>query len=376
MKWISWIVVVVVCVAVAAGLGWFKYAEIQAAIAQGEAFPEPVQAVEVYVTKSIQRQPSLAVTGEVVARRSAQLRNELKGRIASVGFDPGAEVKKGQLLVQLSVEQEKAQRAEAVADQEIARLALNRAERLVKRGAGSVENRDQARAQFAAAGARVAALDALIAKKSLRAPFDAIAGLHQLQVGQFLDAASMIVELVGVGEHAWIDFSLPQDRAYIPIGSTVEISASQSGDKFAAQVIARDAMVNTRSRSLTVRAQVPGRNHGLVPGMLVRVNVPLAEATQVVVVPPTAIRRDAFGPSVYVIEDVQENGVAKLRARKRAVALSAIADVDQSQDWVVVAKGLTEGEQIAALGAFKLFDGALIAVAQPSMDASDRLVGH
>ena len=96
MRWFSWTVVITTCIGVAALLGFYKYSEIQAAIAMGESFPEPVEAVEFYIVEQIERRPSLSVSGEVVATRSADLRNELRGRIIEVGFAPGAQVEKGQ----------------------------------------------------------------------------------------------------------------------------------------------------------------------------------------------------------------------------------------------------------------------------------------
>ncbi len=377
MRWFSWVIVVLACAGVAGGLGYYKYTDIQAAIARGQAFPEPVQAVEVFQVQQIQRQPSLTVTGEVVARQSAELQNELQGRIVAVGFAPGARVTKNQVLLQLDVSQEQAQLAEAQADQQIARLALDRAQRLVARGAGSVESRDQAAAQYEAAVARVRALRALIEKKTLRAPFDALTSLHELQVGQFLDSGTRITELVGIAERAWIDFSLPQEHARIAVGSTASISSgTPPGAAAEARVIAKDAAVNVRSRNLRLRAELPADAEQLIPGMLVRVTVPLGEAAMSTVVPATAVRRDAFGSAVYVLEEISENGEMKTRARKRSVQLMSVGDADQSGDWVIIASGLTPGEEIAAIGAFKLSDGALVYPSAPNEEAANRLVGH
>jgi len=376
MKWLSWLGVVLICTVIAGALGFYKYNEIQAAIARGKAFPEPAQAVEVYVVKEVSRRPTLSVTGEVVATQSATLQNELKGRIVRVGFAPGERVPAGKVLLQLDAAQEQAQFAEAKAVRKIAQLALDRAQRLVASGAGSVENRDQARAQFDAAQARVLALAALIDKKTLRAPFDAITSLHQLEVGQFLDAGTEITRLVGVSDHTWIDFALPQDHAQVQVGSMVEVRVGEDAAPLQATVIARDASVNVRSRNLGVRAQLPSDAIELLPGMLVRVTAPLGEQSVAMVVPPTAVRRDAVGASVYVLESVQENGEARTRARRRPVRLAQVREADLQQDLVVVLQGLSAGEQIAAIGAFKLRDGSLVIPSEPNANAADRTVGR
>ncbi len=376
MKLLSWVAAMLACVLVAVALGLYKYNEIQAAIEMGKAFPEPAEAVEVYVVQPVRRRPSLSVTGEVVATQSATLQNELAGRIVEVGFAPGAQVEAGQVLLQLDVSQEQAQLAEARADQKIARLALERAQRLVNSGAGPVEARDRARAQYDAAQARVAALGALIDKKTLRAPFDAITSLHQLEVGQFLDAGTEITRLVGVSDFIWIDFAIPQDNAAIQVGSAVDVLVDGRADPLTAEVIARDAAVNVRSRNLRVRARLPGEAADLLPGMLVRVKVPLGGETMAMLVPPTAVRRDAMGASVYVLAEVTEDGQQKTRARRRSVKLAEVREADLEQDLVMVLEGLRSGEKIAGIGAFKLRDGALVLPTAPNPAAQERVVGH
>ena len=375
MRWLSWILVVLICAAVLGGLGFYKYNEIQAAIERGKAFPEPVEAVEIYVVERLARTPTLSVTGEVVARRSAELRMERKGRIVRVGFAPGARVEEGQVLIELAAVQERAQLAEAVADKEIAALALERAEMLLRKGAGSLENADRARAQHQAAGARARALTALIERKTLRAPFTGIAGLHELEPGQYLDEGSVVTRLVGVADKTWIDFALPQEHAHVGVGNAVSVSRRNIDDAVEAEIIARDAELNVRSRNLRLRAEVNPASPDLLPGMLVQVDVPLGEPELATIVPSTSVRRDALGASVYILDDVEEAGGVRTRARKRAITLATNQD-SRNGDWLVVTEGVTVGERIAGVGAFKLRDGSLVQASEPNLEARDRWVGH
>ena len=110
--------------------------------------------------------------------------------------------------------------------------------------------------------------------------------------------------------------------------------------------------------------------------MLVRVTVPLGATGMATVVPPTAVRRDALGPSVYVLESVTENGRTQTRARKRKVRLATLRDAQELRDLVVILDGLSPGEEIAAIGAFKLRDGALVAPSAPNPQANERVVGR
>lgn len=376
MRFRSWLLVIFTCFVIAAGLGWYKYQQIQSAIARAKSWPEPMEAVVAVTARAIDRQSGLTVSGVVVPTRSAELRAELAGRIARVGFEPGSRVTAGQLLLALDTTQEVAQLAEAEATREIARLALARAERLVKSGAGSVEARDQANAQFEAAAARARALSATIEKKTLRAPFEGVASLHQLEPGQYLAAGSLIATLVGGGEKLWVDFALPQSHSATAVGTTVEIIAEDLDvAPLNAIVLARDPSVQAASRNLRLRAEIAAPPGQLMPGMLVKVHVPMGKPRTLVSVPAQAVRRDSLGASVYVLRDVDENGVKKLRASRRSVQV-ANTGLPGDADQFVIEEGLAAGERIAASGAFKLRDGSLVQIVESDPAAENRLVGH
>ena len=349
-----WLLVIAACVAVVAGLAYYKYSQIQAATAFGNSFGEPVQAVELFVAREERWQPTLTVTGELLATRALDLSTELPGRVVEVGFAPGARVEAGQVMLRLDTREERAMLAAALADAEIARLALARNERLIRTGAATEDARDQARAQFDAASAQVDRLRVLIDKKTLRTPFAARAGLHELQPGQYLDGGTVISHLVGVGEDIWVDFTLPQQQALLDVGAMVDVGFEHR-PALRAEVIARDAVVNERSRNVRFRARAANPGNRLLPGMLVTVEVPIGAERTATVVPPAAVRRDAFGARVFVLRPAEEGAAAPERAEQRRVDLGP-----QRGSLVVITRGVEPGERVAANGAFKLRDGVLV----------------
>ena len=373
MKFLSWLVLIIVCLAVTGGLGWFKYQEIQAGIEMGKSFPEPIETVEVFVAQQSVFQPTARVTGEVVAIQSANLSNELAGRVVDVGFAAGAAVIRGQLLLALDTSEEAARLKASEAAREIARLGFDRANRLVKRGAGSVEDRDRARAEYDGASADVQTLEAVIAKKRIRAPFDATTSLHTLEVGQYLAANSTVAVLVGSGTGTWIDFALPQHQAGAVAGDTVTVLQGNR-EIGQANIIGRDAAVNTNSRNLSFRALLndePIADEQAqevtrpLPGTLVSVDVSVGELQSVVAVPATAVRRNSLGSNVYVVDsnshsDSQVNSETVVtRAKRRPVTVGSAIDFDPTtqQQMIVIKSGLAAGERVVANGAFKLRDG-------------------
>ena len=356
MQWRRWLGVVVACLAVTGGLAYYKYRQISAAMAAGAAFPEPIEAVEVAIARESLWQPTTQVTAEVVATRSVDLRADLGGRIERVGFAPGALVAEAQLLVQLDISEEQAAVAAARANAKLARLELERNQKLVARGTAAEAARDRSQASFDAANAQIRQLEAVIAKKTLRAPFAARAGLHQLVVGDYLDAGDIVVRLIGAEARVWVDFTLPQVEALRVAGDTVTIYPSPGNEsRLEAPIIARDAFVNERSRQVRFRTVIEAPPPSLVPGSLITADVPVGPAMNAVVIPQTAIRRGLTGASVFVLEPAEAGATAPERAALRPITLGATRGTD-----ALVTKGLTAGDRVAANGSFKLRAGALV----------------
>ena len=352
----AWATVIAACLAVAGTLGWYKYQRIQAGIAFAAAFPERVEAVEAFTVLEALWQPTTQVIGEAVAIRSVVIKAEIGGTIAKVGFRPGATVQADQLLARLDSSEERAQLQAAQAEAKIARLELDRRRKLIAAGLGVVEDQDRAEARFEAASAAIRRLQAVIAKKTLRAPFDAAAGLHELDVGQFLDKGDVVARLVGTGDNIWIDFTLPQEQANLAIGETVEVARNRTAAASTrAEVIAKDSFVNELSRSVRYRALAGNQTLGASPGAVVTVRAPLGDPRSATLAPANAVRRDAFGAKVFVLREAEEGAPAPERAEQRMVTLGP-----QRGDLVVIASGLRPGERVAADGAFKLRDGALV----------------
>ena len=351
----SWLVVIGLCLAVAGGLGYYKYQQIQAAIAFGAAYPEPVESTDAFIAREEIWQPVTSVSAEVVAVRSVTLSNELAGTIVEVGFAPGAQVAQGQVLVRLDISEERAQLAAARADAEIARLELSRNQKLIKSGAAAQETRDQAKARYDAAIAAVNRLRAVIEKKTLRSPFEAMTGLHQLEVGQYLDKATQIARLIGIDDEVWIDFTLPQQEAQLSVGESITVVMNIRQQSFPASIIARDAFVNEVSRNVRYRALADNTELAVYAGSLVTVEVPLGEPRVITLVPTVAVRRDAFSANVFVLVPAEEGARAAERAQKRQVQLGP-----QRGELVVITDGLKPGERVAANGAFKLREGVLV----------------
>ena len=371
----GWSAVIAGCCLTTLSLGLFKYQQIQAAIAFAEGYPERSETVELAIAKATTWQDQSSVIGEVIAVKSLELSNEIAGRVSFVGFQPGAKVAVGQLLVRLDTSEEQARRSAAAAEVTLALLLLDRNRKLTQTGMSSAADLDRAQAAYTAATSAVSALDAIIEKKRIKAPFAATAGLHQLDVGEYLHAGRAITRLVGLDRIIWIDFSVPQHQAILGVGDSVVISGTVAqgftgtNQTLTARIVARDSQVDSQSRQIRLRAEINNISGLLLPGSFVKVTVPVGSRRSVILIPSEAVRYDALGANVYVLQNAEKGADATYRAVKRAVILGP----QKGLRWVVLS-GLDAGEQLAGLGAFKLRDGVLVRINNgrqaPSVDTA------
>jgi membrane fusion protein (multidrug efflux system) len=356
MHFWRWVWTFLFCLIVVSVLGFVKFNQIKAAIAFGESFPEPSETVQSIVTEQSQWQPNLSVMGEVVATRSLDLRNELAGVVTKVGFVSGGNVAKGSLLLQFDVENEEAQLAALTAQVSIAQLEVNRFSELLKSNASSRDQLDRAKAQLAVAEANVRALQSTITKKTLLAPFDAMVGLHQLEVGSYLSANTLITRLVSVSDAVWLDFLIPQEHANLAKGDVVQVySDSLLNDVFTAKVIALSQEIDIASRNLRARALWLNPPKQIKPGALIEVKLSIGNNLNIVRIPSVAVRYDAFGTYVFILNK-DKNG--DWRASRQGI------DVETKDNkTAIVTSGLAIDQTIASIGSSKLREGILVNVA-------------
>lgn len=364
----AWLVVLLAIAGISGGFAYYKYTEIQTAIAAASGAPEPAEAVASAQSRAGTFSPTTRAIGTVVAKRQLEIRNELAGSIAELGFTSGSIVEAGQLLVQFDVSQEKQAFAAAEADSRLAKLTLDRREGLRNSAAFSEQEYDRAREEFAAAAARAKNLQAVIDKKRIVAPFQARIGITNLQPGAYLDIGTRIATLQGVDKDAYVDFSLPQDAAaLLRPGSMVKLlsPAMPQAAGADAKIVAEDDSVDRANRTVRFRAVAEGLGEIVRPGIFVDVIAVTDKALDVVLVPLSAVRRSPYGQHVFVV--ALEDG--KLRARQRTVQTGPVIGQD-----IAIVKGLQAGEQIATSGSFKLRDGALVQGEQPAAPATNEQV--
>jgi RND family efflux transporter MFP subunit len=357
----KWLVVITILAGTVFGLHSYKLSLQEAANAQAASMPEMAAVVTAVEVTTINYQKHIQVSGEVQAFKFLMLNNELAGEITHLNAASGQVVKKGQMLLELDHRDEDARLMAAKATLVLRQHTLNRNMKLQKKNGISEDKVDEARAAVQIAQADITVIATAIDKKTLTAPFTATVGIHTLEVGQYLDKNSQVLELVGVNDFTWVDFNLPQLYQELDLASTVKISRINQDASFNASIIAIDPQLSRLSRHLKYRAQLSSSTLALKPNTLVSVIVPIDKKSTVATVPDLAIKRDALGNYVFVLEAGDQGSY---RAKQVPVELG-----DRQGDHVMILSGVAAGQLIANSGSFKLFPGMKVYLAKETANS-------
>lgn len=341
-------------------LAGIKLLQFQTMFAAGADFAPPPEVVTTIEVKRDIWQPTLNAIGSVTAVQGVTLSAEEAGTVRRIAFESGATVRAGQLLVEFDVQVEQAQLRSAEATAELARANLARARDLRAKNMVSQADLDAAEAQAKQAEAQMDNFRAVIAKKTLYAPFAGRTGIRQINLGQFLSAGDPIVSLQSL-DPVYVDFALPQQRlAQLKIGMTVQVAADAfPGQHFTGPLSAMNPEVELATRNIRLRATLANPQGLLRPGMFVTVAAELPETEPVLMIPATAVLYAPYGDSVFVVEEKKDEktGVAGKVLNQRFVRLGRTRG-----DFVVVASGLDAGQTIVTTGVFKLRNGMSVIV--------------
>jgi membrane fusion protein (multidrug efflux system) len=358
-------VLITVVLLIGAGLAKWKYSSVQTANASTMGQPEPMESVSMALALPRDYRPTTTAIGTVLALQSVTLRNEVAGTIRQVLLTPGDVVDAGTVLVALDVSVEEADLKAQEAQARLAETALARVQRLMDQNAAPQAELDRASAQRDVAQAQIARIQAVIARKTIRAPFRARVGIADVHPGQYLAEGTLLTTLQGVESGVNVDFEVAQQvAASLHEGDAIEVQVNPDAPAIAARIAAIDARVDPTTRNATVRALTHSGRAGtsLTPGSSVRVEVPVGPARRVVAIPVSALRKGPGGDHVFVITPDQ---TGRTRVHSRSVQSGPVLG-----DEVVILAGVSAGEHLATAGSFKLRESVLVAIA-PDSSAHD-----
>ncbi|MEY4581306.1 MAG: hypothetical protein RL701_6009 [Pseudomonadota bacterium] len=340
---------------VVGGLVGIKVLQFKTMFAQMALAAPPPEAVATSVVTETTLSPTLDSVGSMTAVQGVTLNAEVAGTIQRIAFESGTNVAAGAVLVELDTSVERAQLQAAAANQELARINLESGHTLVGSGAIAKNQYVALDAQAKQAQAEVTRLQALIAKKTIRAPFAGRTGIRQVNLGQLVGNGDPVVSLQSL-DPVYVDFTLPQQKlSQITLGAKVHIVTDVFPDEvFEGDLSAIQPEIDVSTRSIRVRATLKNPEGKLRPGIFATVQVALPQVEKVLLVPGTAIAYAPYGDSIFVVDNKDPQHPV---VQQKFVRLGAARG-----DFVVVTQGLNAGDTVVSTGNFKLRNGMAVTI--------------
>ena len=348
--------------------------------------PQPAAAVSTYEARQDNWASILEAVGTVNAVNGVNVTAQVPGEVEAIEFESGDSVKKGDVLIRLEGAADRAQLNALEATAGLARQEYDRYQRLFKQGTISRSELDNRRAQRDQAVAQAQAQREQLNYKTVRAPFDGVLGIRQVDLGQFLQAGTPVVSLNQL-QPIFVDFALPeQELSRIEKGLKVRVTLDAYADQqFEGEISAIEPGVSEATRNVSVQARFENKDNKLRPGMFASVDIQLPQSEDVVVIPRTAISYAPYGNAVFVLKDAPQKGQTDEKeeseagsdkkadgagkiVKKRFVKLGR-----RRGDLVAVIDGLKPGEVVATSGLLKLRNDAPVTIendVRPSADAT------
>ena len=307
--------------------------------------------------------------GSLRAARGADLAPQIAGVVDRIAFQSGAEVRAGQVLLTLKANDDPAKLAQLEAAAEIADVNYRRDREQLAAQAISQAVVDADLAAVKSAHAQVAAQEALIQEKTLRAPFAGKLGIRLVDEGQYLAAGTTAVTLQAL-DPMYVDFYVPQQAlAQLKVGQLVGATIdTYPGERFTGAIVSINSKVDSASRNVQVRASFANADRRLLPGMYATVEIDSGAPVEQITLPQTAITYNPYGNTVYVVEKsgTDEHGKERLAVKQRFVQLG-----DRRGDQVAVTSGVKEGEVVVTAGQMKLRNGTAVVIDNRVAPAND-----
>ena len=306
-------------------------------------------AVEVAKVQRLRIEDDAQAVGSLRSRQGVMLRPEVSGRIARLGFGDGQRVRRGQLLVQLDDTLQAAQMRQAEAQAGIARTNLQRNRELVAQNFVSQSVVDQSAAALEVAMAQVALNKAQLERMKILAPFDGVAGIRSVNVGDYVKDGADLVNVEDTTQ-VWVDFRLPERYlAQLKTGQAVEVALdAMPGRTFRGQVDALDSQLDANGRSLLVRARLANPDGVLRTGMFARTRTLLAVRDNALVVPEEALVPQGGKQFLIKVVDGPQGKVSQRLEARIGVRVPGKVEI---------LGGLSEGDVVVTAGQGRLLRG-------------------
>jgi membrane fusion protein, multidrug efflux system len=311
--------------------------------------------------------------GTAKARNTVTVRAQVDGRILSINFKEGQDVKRGDVLAKIDPSTYQAQLEQALAKKVLDEAELANAkrdqERYTKLGANIIAQKtidtqdalvDKLTAQLKLDDAAIANAKAFLAYTTIVAPIDGRTGIRMVDEGNLVRASDAGIVVIAELQPVSVLFTLPQQQLSkvqqaqakgVMTVEALDVDGSSTLDRGKLQVV--DNQVDPATGTVRMKAEFPNAELQLWPGQFVNVRLLVDTLDQVVVIPTPAVQRGPNGTFAYVLK------------ADDSVAVRPITVAHQFEIQAVIARGISAGDKVVTTGFSRLKDGASVSVAAP-----------
>ncbi len=312
-----------------------------AGAARAAGGPASVLTVNGIVTKAENFSNSLAIAGTIEANEQVDIRSEVSGLVTDIQFNEGSTVSKGKVLLKINDLELQAQLSQALTKQKLAQETEFRAGKLLEKEAISKEEYDVALSELRSLQSQTQLIRAQLAKTLIRAPFSGKIGLRTISAGEYITPASNIARLVST-DPVKILFSIPEKYAgTIKLNTKISFTVAGSKNSYTGSVYAIEPGIDMSTRTLQLKAKASNSNGELLPGSFAKIDLPLSNINDAILIPTESIVPVLQGKKVYI----SSNGKAK------EVMVETGTRTEKS---VLILSGLNIGDTILTTGIMSL----------------------
>lgn len=315
------------------------------------------------VVAPVVRQPvheTLPLVGSFTANEQVEIRAESEGFVESIGFTEGQEIAKGALLVTLDESKLQAGLEESESSLKLSRQTFERAKELLGAKLISQQEYDQASSQLASDEATDSLRRRQLRDARVTAPFKGVVGARQVSPGQLVNRAMTLTWLVDL-DPVKVEFNVPERfLGQVEVGQTIDVTvAAYPERKFRGKVFFVAPFVDSVTRTVLMKAEVPNGERKLKPGMFANLDLTLQVRANAAVVPESALSQILDGNrAVVMLVEADDTVVArKVQVGMRLPGLVEIVD------------GLDGSERVVVQGLQKIAPGMKVRIAPPPGEA-------
>ena len=324
----------------------------------------PPTVVTVVRAEAEEWQSSMGSVGSLVAEQGINVTAPLPGTTIKIHFESGQDVRAGEPLISQDIGVPSAELAGLEATLQLRRSQFQRASKLYESKQISKSDLDDSAALLKEAKAAVEAKSALIARKTVYAPFGGTLGIRMIDLGSYLNPGDPIVPLY-MRDPIHVDYFLPEKFiSRVFVGQEVEVNVpAHPGQKFSGKITAYDPVIDRRTRNIKIRATIKNSEGLLKPGMFAKVSTVDSTQKKVIILPSTAVTYSPYGNTLFVIKEVSEG----LVVQKEQVKIG-----EMKGEYVQIIEGIKVGARVVAVGQNKLRNGMRVSISRPvSMKIED-----